>query len=114
MKEYPEFRNWVVELVRRTSTDLPEDVVKALRDAKAAEQPGSPAANVFDVIEENIAISKEQSTPLCQDTGTNVFYVYHPAGLSTREMSEEIVAAVQEATKKSYLRPNAKRNRSES
>ncbi len=107
MKEYPEFREWVVELIRRTSSDLPEDVVKSLQEAKAAEKPGSPAANVFNVIDENIRISKEQSTPLCQDTGTNVFYVYHPAGLSTREMSIEIVDAVQEATQRSYLRPNA-------
>jgi len=107
MKEYPEFREWVVELIRRTSTDLPADVVKSLQEAKAEEKPGSPAHNVLDVIEENIRLSKEQSTPLCQDTGTNVFYVYHPAGLSTREMSIEIVEGVKEATKRSYLRPNA-------
>ncbi len=107
MKEYPEFHDWVVELIRRTSTDLPKDVEAAIERAKGAEESGSAAVNVMDVIEENIRISREQSTPLCQDTGTNVFYVYHPAGVSTCEMSEEIVEAVKEATKRSYLRPNA-------
>ncbi len=107
MKTYPEFCEWVVEFIRRTSVDLPVDVENAIDVAKGAEDPGSPADNVLNVIKENIRISREQSTPLCQDTGTNVFYVYHPAGPSTREMSEDIVEACKEATKRSYLRPNA-------
>ncbi len=107
MKEYPEFREWVVELIRRTSTDLPEDIEKALEQAKSAEEPGSAAENVLNAIEENIRISRRQSTPLCQDTGTMVFYAYHPRGLSTREMGNHFVEACIEATKRSYLRPNA-------
>lgn len=107
MKEYPEFREWVVELIRRTSTELPEDIEKALEQAKSAEEPGSAAENVLNAIEENIRISRRQSTPLCQDTGTMVFYAYHPRGLSTREMGNHFVEACIEATKRSYLRPNA-------
>ncbi|MFH1755155.1 MAG: fumarate hydratase [Candidatus Latescibacterota bacterium] len=61
----------------------------------------------MNVIEENIAVSRKQSTPLCQDTGTNVFYAYHPPGFSTREMSMHFIEGCIEATKKSYLRPNA-------
>jgi fumarate hydratase class I len=107
MKEYPEFKEWVVELVRRTSTDLPEDIEAALKTARAAEEPGSAAENALGAIEENIRLSRQQSTPLCQDTGTMVFYVYHPPGFSTREMSRLLTEGCIEATKKYYLRPNA-------
>lgn len=107
MKEYPEFKEWVVELIRRTSTDLPEDIETALQQARAAEESGSAAQNALTAIEENINLSRRQSTPLCQDTGTMVFYVYHPSGLSTREMAEQLTEGCIEATKRSYLRPNA-------
>ncbi len=107
MKAYPEFTEWIVELVRRASVDLSPDVESAITRARDWEERGSAAENVFDAILENIRISREQSTPLCQDTGTNVFYVYHPRGVSTSQMNAEIVEAVKEATSRSYLRPNA-------
>jgi fumarate hydratase class I len=107
MKQYPKFKEWIVELLRRASTDLPEDVVATLERARGIEEPGSAAYNVFGALLKNVEIAKENSTPLCQDTGTNIFYVYHPVGLSTREMTAEIHDAVVEATEKCYLRPNS-------
>jgi len=107
MKQHPQFREWVVELLRRASTDLPEDVVAALEKARAREEPSSPAASVMQSILRNVDIAREKSTPLCQDTGTNVFIIHHPVGVSTREMAQEIREAVVIATEKSYLRPNS-------
>ncbi len=107
MKSYPAFQEWILELLRRASTDLPEDVVAALQAARDIEKKGSPAHSVLTVILRNVDIAREQSTPLCQDTGTNIFQIDHPVGLSTREMADDICAAIEIATQKNYLRPNS-------
>ncbi len=97
----------VLELIRRTSTDLPSDVEAALRQARQRETAGSAAAGALETILENVALARTQSTPVCQDTGTPLFFVRHPAGWSTRQMRQQIRAAVAEATRQSFLRPNA-------
>jgi fumarate hydratase, class I len=96
-----------VELVRRTSTDLPADVEAALRRAHDREEPNSPAQGTLDAILENVRLSRESSTPICQDTGTPIFYIYYPAGWSTLELKRQIREAVAQATAQSYLRPNS-------
>ncbi len=96
-----------VELFRRAATDLPPDVENALRQAYEREEPGSPAQSVLGNILENVNLARKQSTPICQDTGTPIFYVYYPAGWSTIKLREQIEEAARRATAKSYLRPNA-------
>ena len=97
----------ILELVRRTATDLPPDVEKGIQDAREREESGSAARGALDTILENVAMAREKSTPICQDTGTPIFYVYHPEGWSTRRLKKQIRDAVAEATRQSYLRPNA-------
>jgi len=97
----------ILELIRLTSTDLPPDVENALRQAVEQEEPGSAARGALETILKNVALSRRQSTPICQDTGTPIFYVYHPEGMSTRKLRQTITEAVVEATQKSYLRPNS-------
>jgi fumarate hydratase class I len=97
----------VLELIRRTATDLPQDTEQALRTARAREEDGSAAQGAIDSILENVALARRDSTPICQDTGTPIFIVRHPEGWSTRRMREQIRQAVAQATAKSYLRPNA-------
>jgi fumarate hydratase class I len=96
-----------LELVRLTSTDLPPDVERSIRKAVGQEEPGSAARGALETILKNVEISRQNSTPICQDTGTPIFYVYYPAGWSTRALRQQIEAAVVQATKKSYLRPNS-------
>ncbi len=97
----------ILELVRLTSTDLPADVEATLRRAVEQEEPGSAARGALETILENVELSRRNSTPICQDTGTPIFYVYYPAGWSTRDLRQQIEAAVVQATKKAYLRPNS-------
>ena len=96
-----------IELIRRASTDLPADMEAALRRARTEEDSGSPAQTTFDAILENVRMSREGSTPICQDTGTPIFYVYYPIGWSTLALKKQIREAVAQATAKSYLRPNS-------
>ncbi|MGD0611069.1 MAG: fumarate hydratase [Anaerolineales bacterium] len=97
----------ILELIRRTSTDLPADVEKTLRSAVEQEEPGSAARGALETILKNVELSRENSTPICQDTGTPIFYVKHPEGWSTRQLREQIRTALERATKKAYMRPNA-------
>jgi len=96
-----------VELIRRTSTDLPADVEQALREARPREASDSAAQRALDAVLENVDLARRTASPICQDTGTPLFFVHHPPGWSTRQLREQIRAAVAEATRRSYLRPNA-------
>jgi fumarate hydratase class I len=97
----------ILELVRLVSTNLPPDVEAALRRVVEQEAPGSAARGALETIIKNVELARANSTPICQDTGTPIFYVYHPEGWSTRRLREQIEAAVVQATQKSYLRPNS-------
>lgn len=96
-----------VELIRRASTELSDDVVAAIEEGREAEDSGGLASIAFDTILNNIEIARETSAPICQDTGTPVVWIHHPAGVSTRGLKGDFEAAVREATSRKYLRPNA-------
>ncbi len=97
----------ILELIRFTSTNLPPDAEKELRKALEQEQPGSAARNALETILKNVEMTRRNSTPICQDTGTPIFFVHYPEGWSPQQLREQIRDAVAEATKKTYLRPNA-------
>ncbi|HUX37969.1 MAG TPA: fumarate hydratase [Rectinemataceae bacterium] len=103
----PDITDKVLELIRRTSTDIPPDVEASLRKAIGDEEKGSAAQGALETILSNIELSRKNGTPICQDTGTPIFRVRHPEGWSTRKMREQIRAALAQATKLSYMRPNA-------
>jgi len=94
-------------LIRSASTDLPADVEGALREAEAKEPPGSTSGNTFGTILQNVRMAREAATPICQDTGAIVMYVYHPVGTDTIAFRKAVEAAAERATKEVLLRPNA-------
>ena len=98
---------YILELVRMAATDLPPDVEKALRESVEREEPGSAARGALETIIKNVEMARADSTPICQDTGTPIFYVYYPEGWSTRKLRAQIEAAVVSATERAYLRPNS-------
>ena len=97
----------ICELSRITSTDLPVPVEKRLREAANQETPGSAAHGAMRTILANIEMTRENSTPICQDTGTPIFFVQYPQSMNMTELEAQIRRAVELATKKTYLRPNA-------
>jgi fumarate hydratase, class I len=96
----------VLELLRRTTSRLPQDVIEALVAGRNREAEASRAANTLDTMIENIVLADEHVAPLCQDTGTVIFWVRHPFGVSQRQIKAQIRGAVAEATRRSWLRPN--------
>jgi fumarate hydratase, class I len=97
----------LLELIRRTSTILPDDVVRAITDARKVEAEGSSAETALNVIGCNIDLARANSLPLCQDTGTILFYINTPVGYDQIEFEEVATEAVREATRKGYLRQNS-------
>ncbi len=96
-----------VELIRRASTVLPPDVKAALERARDLEEPGSASQQALATILENVAMAEAESSPVCQDTGTLIFYIDHPFGYSTSQMKTQLDEATAQATARAYLRPNA-------
>ncbi len=102
-----ELKNSLIEIIRRTSAEIPDDVQRAILDALEREKKGTIAESAFKIIEKNIELAKQKSQPICQDTGSIIFYVDCPIGFDQMAFEETARAAVTEATKKGYLRQNS-------
>jgi len=103
----PDLTDQIMELVRLTATDLPPDIEKRLIKARDEEDNGSAAQGALDTVLNNVAMARKKSTPICQDTGTPIFFVTYPEGWSTRKLKKQIQDAVIRATAKTFLRPNS-------
>lgn len=97
----------ILELIRRTSAEIPADVQKAILGSLEREKKGTIAESALKIIERNIDLAKQKSQPICQDTGTIIFYVNCPVGFDQITFEETARAAVKEATQKGYLRQNS-------
>ncbi len=97
----------LLELVRRTSAEIPEDVHKAILDSLEREKQGTIAASAMKIIDQNIALAKNKSQPICQDTGSIIFYVECPVGYDEPGFEQVAREAVKLATKKGFLRQNS-------
>ena len=101
------FFDSIVELITRTSTELPPDVRQAMKDAAGREVPGTSAAQAMSIIALNIDQALADEGPICQDTGMPTFEVKVPVGVNQIEMRKQIRDAVAEATRRGKLRPNS-------
>lgn len=97
----------LLELIRRTSAEIPDDVHRATLAALEAEKKGTIAESAMKIIEQNIELAKRKSQPICQDTGSVIFYVDCPVGFDQIAFEEAARHAVVEATKKGFLRQNS-------
>lgn len=103
----PDFRESVLSLIVRTSTDLPPDVRAAMKVAREEEPEGGRAAQALAIIAQNIDQAAEGEGAICQDTGMPTFEVKTPIGANQVWMKHEIREAVAEATRRGKLRPNS-------
>ena len=96
-----------LEIVRRTSVDLPMDVERAIEAGRAKEEMGSNAVWAMNVITDNIGLARDNSAPLCQDTGSILFYIRAPRGFDETVITRAAAEAVSEATALGFLRQNS-------
>ncbi|MER2171074.1 MAG: fumarate hydratase, partial [Psychrobacillus psychrodurans] len=97
----------IYDLITETSTNLPKDVRRAIKKAKAAENAGTRAAMSLDTITNNIQMADDNVSPICQDTGLPTFKIKTPIGVNQIEIKAAIKRAIATATKDAKLRPNA-------
>jgi fumarate hydratase class I len=103
----PGFFDSMVELITRTSTDLPPDVRAAMGLALRAEAPDTRAGQALTIIAQNIDQAASCEGPICQDTGMPTFEVRVPLGANQILLNRQIREAVAEATRRGMLRPNS-------
>jgi fumarate hydratase class I len=97
----------LLELIRRTSAELPDDVVQTIVHSAKQERQGSNAQYAMQIIQQNIDMAKLKSAPLCQDTGSILFFVKAPKAFDQLGFEKAARDAVAEATAKGYLRQNS-------
>lgn len=96
-----------VNLLLLAVTRLPKDVKEALEYAYLHETSDTGKTQLKAILD-NVALAEKTRTPMCQDTGTIIFYI--KAGAEVRHL-EVIEEALQRATRRATveipLRPNA-------
>jgi fumarate hydratase, class I len=97
----------LLELVQRTSAEIPDDVHQAILASLEREKKGSIAESALKIIEQNIQLAQRKSQPICQDTGSIIFYVECPVGFDQLGFEQSAREAVKLATKKGFLRQNS-------
>ena len=102
-----ELQNSLLELIRRTSAEIPDDVQKSILASLEQEKKGTIAESALKIIDRNIELAKQKSQPICQDTGSILFYVDCPIGFDQIAFEDTAREAVKLATKKGYLRQNS-------
>src|SRR5262245_28390938 len=103
----PSFFDSVLQLIVRTSTDLPPDVRAAMKPALGAEAAGTRSSQALTIIAQNIDLAVDNEGAICQDTGMPTFEVKTPVGADQIWMRGQIREAVAEATRRGKLRPNS-------
>ncbi|MEM2272923.1 MAG: fumarate hydratase [Candidatus Bathyarchaeia archaeon] len=94
-------------LIRQAVIYLPEDVKASLKRAYD-EETSEAAKTQLKAILDNIELAEKYKAPVCQDTGTILFYVTAGAEASGLDKIEAaLVNATRRATKEVPLRPNA-------
>ena len=96
-----------LELIRLCSTQLPEDVEQRITDCMEKEYETSTAKSILAQILKNCEMARERSLPICQDTGTNLYWINYPPAMREAEIHSQIIEATKLATTKYYLRPNS-------
>lgn len=103
--DYDNLVGGVVELIRKAVTDLPDDVVSALKKASRLEE-GIAKIQIENILE-NIKIAKKTKRPLCQDTGVQTFFIKVGKDFKySGKLKEIITEGVKRATAEIPLRPN--------
>lgn len=101
------FENVAFNLLKLAVIYLPDDVKQALKKAHE-EETSETGKTQLKTILDNIELAEKYQAPVCQDTGTLIFYV--KAGAKAKDLDkveEALINATIKATKEIPLRPNA-------
>ena len=99
--------NVAVKLLQLAVTELPQDVKGALRRAYQEEDTDVGKAQLKAILD-NVELAEKTCAPICQDTGSVIFYVKAGSKVAGLDQIEDALReATAKATKEVPLRPNA-------
>jgi fumarate hydratase subunit alpha len=99
--------NVAFNILKQAVIYLPDDVKQALTKAYA-EETSDTGKTQLKAILDNVELAEKYQAPICQDTGTIIFYV--KAGAKAKDLDkieEALINATRKATKEVPLRPNS-------
>jgi len=103
--DYEDIKKGIVQLMKKAETELPNDVINALKKAYEIEE--GVAKTQIEAILKNIDLAKKSGRPMCQDTGIQTFFVEVGVNFPDIDKLEGLIKdAVKKATKEIPLRPN--------
>ena len=97
----------ILEAIRTAETSIPYDVFEHIRIAHENETNQVSKSQLNSILD-NVKYAKEKKLPICQDTGTQTFFL--DVGFDfpyKKEIVNAITASVAKATNLYYIRPNA-------
>jgi fumarate hydratase subunit alpha len=97
--EYSEVVDAISTMIVHTAYNLPDDALKAMRQAYEDEK-SEVSKEVLKQLLENSTIASTESRPLCQDTGLAVFFV--KVGQDLKIVGGTLKEAINEGTAKGY------------
>ena len=103
--DFEDIKKGIVQLMKKAETELPNDVINALKQAYEIEE--GVAKTQIETILQNIDLAKKTSRPMCQDTGIQTFFV--EIGIDfpyINKIKGLVTDAVKKATIEIPLRPN--------
>jgi len=95
----------MLALLKKTCTELPQDVVSAL-DAAWSSEEDAIARETLSIIRESAGLSRAQSLPICQDTGALLAVIEGRPGVAFYAIEEALVQAAESLTDHGILRQN--------
>lgn len=102
-----ELEESLIEGIQKAVTSVTKETEDALNEAKNREEKEGPEVQL-DAILENIEVGKDEKRPICQDTGTQTFFIEVGEDFeSTGILKEAVNNSVKKATESVPLRPNA-------
>lgn len=104
--DYDKLAVAVGDTILAAATRLPADIAAALEKAYEAETEATSRSALAFIVE-NIRLSAEYVSPICQDTGYPTFYLDIPKHYDKARVKEIIKGELKKATADSKLRPNA-------
>jgi len=97
----------VYSLVLKSVTRVPSDVQQSLSELKSKEQKNAITSAQLDLMLQNLAYGKEQCLPLCQDTGTQNFFIQIGERFPVlSDFKKVILIALAKLTDEGKIRPN--------
>ena len=93
------------EMLAHTTTQLPPDILNAIKEAHAHETKDL-AKKQLEAILTSASLSDQEKLPLCQDTGLVTLFVSGELANHLEEVEKALTLAVQQLTSKSGMRAN--------